>query len=167
MDTFSRYQHSRTARTTFKAYRFSESSETIRASPFFRAARTNSGYPVLPGGPKRFELPKFFKPLETNSSYPDFSGRPNFPARLENRVPAWCEFQAVRIFKHPNSPTIHTSKNVNYLIVQWCIYYLRLHIMTLCTYLLSKCSSLSSSECVNCNSVSYRIATEISRHLWM
>ena len=52
--------------------------ETIRASPFFRAARNNSGYPVLPDGPKRFGLPEFFKPLETNSSYPDFSGRPNF-----------------------------------------------------------------------------------------
>ena len=61
-------QHSRTARTTFKASGFSEPPETIRASPFFRAARNNSGYSVLPGGPKRFGLPEFFKPLETNSS---------------------------------------------------------------------------------------------------
>ena len=59
MDTFSRYQHSRTARTTFKAYGFSEPPETIRAIRFFRAARNNSGYPVLSGCPKRFGLPEF------------------------------------------------------------------------------------------------------------
>ena len=144
MDTFSRYQHSRTASNhiqgvqdfpshpkQFELALSFERPETIQAIRFFQTVRNDSDYPNFSSRSKQIRATRIFRAVRIF----------RLGSKTESRLGA--NFKPSEYSSTRTAPTIHTSKNVNYLIMQWCIYYLRLHVMTLCTYLLSKCSSLS------------------------